>query len=187
MLLPFPFSELGTYDIVAIRFVSVATTRTEWAAAIKNLMMLLKPGGWLQWIDSCNFKLYNSVAGNGRKACREMYKGLSPYRAKEDLVIGMMMQDFGEVGREEVFSEAGLVEISEDIFSTDRLMVEGVREMGTKNMILCWRQYLEHLIEIEGSGWTRERVERLCEEALGEVDAGVYHTLDQVCIVGRKL
>lgn len=102
-------------------------------------------------------------------------------------MIGMMIQDCEDVGREEVFKQAGLVDVSEDVFSTDKLMVEGVREMGTKNMILCWRQYLEDLVEIEGSGWTKERVEKLCEEAIREVDGGVYHTLDQVCIVGRKL
>ncbi|KAH6871394.1 S-adenosyl-L-methionine-dependent methyltransferase, partial [Thelonectria olida] len=51
MFLPFPASEIGTYDLVAVRFVSSAATRAEWARAIENLKTLLKPGGWLQWID----------------------------------------------------------------------------------------------------------------------------------------
>jgi hypothetical protein len=39
---------------------------------------------------------------------------------------------------------------------------------------------------VEGSGWTRERIERLREEAMREIDLGMYHTLDQVCMVGRR-
>jgi hypothetical protein len=45
MFLPFPASEIGTYDVVAVRFVNSADTQAEWARAIENLMRLLKPGG----------------------------------------------------------------------------------------------------------------------------------------------
>lgn len=31
-----------------------------------------------------------------------------------------------------------------------------------------------------------ERVERLYERTITEVDSGVYHTLNQMCIIGRK-
>ena len=38
----------------------------------------------------------------------------------------------------------------------------------------------------EKSEWTKERIERLKGDAIREIENGVYHTLDQVCIVGRK-
>jgi hypothetical protein len=188
MLLPFPAEEIGTYDVVAIRFVSVATTRTEWAAAIENLITLLKPGGWLQWIDSCNFALYNSVAGTSRAACQEIYDGLEPFRSKDDVVIGMMMREPKNVRREDVFRKIGLVDVHEDVFSTDRLQDPELqlRDKGTRNALVCFLGCLEDLVRVEGSGWSLERIERLKEEAMREVDKGVYHTLDQVCIVGRK-
>jgi SAM-dependent methyltransferase len=188
MLLPFPASEIGTYDIVAVRFVSVATTRTEWARAIRNLITLLKPGGWLQWIDSCNFALYNSVAGTSRKACQEIYDGLEPFRSKDDIVIGMMMREAKNVRREDVFQEIGLVDVHEDVFSTDRLQDPELklRDKGTRNALVCFLQCLTDLLGVEGSGWSIERIEKVKEEAMREVDKGVYHTLDQVCIVGRK-
>jgi len=44
MYLPFPVSEIGTYDVVAVRFVSSAATRAERSRAIANLKTLLKPG-----------------------------------------------------------------------------------------------------------------------------------------------
>lgn len=189
MFLPFPASEIGTYDVVAVRFVSNAATRAEWAGAIENLMMLLKPGGWLQWIDSCNFALYNSVAGTSRAACQEIYDGLQPFRSKDDVVIGLMMRDPKNMRREDVFREAGLVEVHEDVFSTDRLHDADLhlRDKGTRNVIICFLGCLEELVRVDGSGWSKERIETLKGEAMREIDKGAYHTLDQVCIIGRKV
>ncbi|KAI0424359.1 S-adenosyl-L-methionine-dependent methyltransferase [Xylaria sp. FL1042] len=188
MLLPFPVSEMGTYDIVAVRFVSSATTRVEWARTIENLIKLLKPGGWLQWIDSCNFALYNSVAGTSRAACQEIYDGLQPLRSKDGIVIGLMMREPNDVRRGDVFRELGLVDVHEDVFSTDKLQDPELqlRDKGTRNVISCYIGCLEELVGVEGSGWSKERIKKLREEAMREIDKGVYHTLDQVCIVGRK-
>ncbi len=191
MFQPFPSEEIGTYDVVAVRFVSSATTRAEWARGVENLMTLLKPGGWLQWIESCNFALYNEVAGTSRAACKEVWGGLKPFREKEDLVVGLMMREGNPegVGREEVWRGCGLVEVREDVFSSDRLRDEGskgLRETGTRNVMECFLGCLEELVGVEGSGWTRERIERLRGEAEEEIKQGVYHTLDQVCMVGRK-
>ena len=61
-----------------------------------------------------------------------------------------------------------------------------LRESGTRNVIVCFLQCLEEFVGVEASGWSRERIERLKEEAMKEVDQGIYHTLDQVCIIGRK-
>lgn len=188
MFLPFPPSELGTYDVVAVRFVSSAATRADWARAVGNLATLLKPGGWLQWIDSCNFALYNSVAGTSRAACQEIYDGLQPFRAKDDLVIGLMMREPANLRREDVFRELGFVDVHEDVFSTDRLQQPELelRDKGTRNVMACFLGCLGELVGVEGSGWSKERIEKLKEEAMREIDQGVYHTLDQVCIIGRK-
>ena len=188
MLLPFPASEIGTFDVVAVRFLSIATTRAEWALAIENLLTLLKPGGWLQWIDSCNFTLYNSVAGVSRSACQEIFDGLEPFRSKDDVVIGMMMRESRNLRREDLFREVGLVDVHEDVFSSDRLQEPELqaRDKGTRNAIVCFLGCLEDLTKVEGSGWSKARVERLKKDAMGEIDKGTYCTLDQVCIVGRK-
>lgn len=188
MYLPFPRSDIGTYDVVAVRFVSSATTRAEWSRAIENLIKLLKPGGWLQWIDSCNFALYNSVAGTSRAACQEIYDGLQPFRSKDDVVIGLMMREPKSVRRENVFRKLGLTDVHEDVFSTDKLQDPELqlRDKGTRNVLSCFLGCLEELVGVEGSGWSQERIERVKEEAMREIDKGVYHTLDQVCIVGRK-
>ncbi|KAM7193029.1 hypothetical protein V8F20_008545 [Naviculisporaceae sp. PSN 640] len=191
---PFPESEIGSYDLVAVRFVSSATSRTEWKATIRNLMTLLKPsGGWLQWIDSCNFSLYSSVPGTSRRACQEIYDGLDPFRQSEDLVIGLMMREGRvSVNRDEIWRDLGLVDVHEDVFSSDRLQ-DGpglrLRETGTRNVIECFTGCLQSLVSAEardGNGWTRDKIKRLEEAAMEEIETGVYHTLDQVCIIGRK-
>lgn len=148
----------------------------------------MKPGGWLQWIDSCNFTLYNSVAGTSRAACQEIYDGLEPFRSKDDIVIGMMMREPKNVRREDVFRETGLVDVHEDVFSTDRLQDPELqlRDKGTRNAIICFIGCLRKLVGVEGSGWSMDRLERVKEEAMKEIDKGIYHTLDQVCIVGRE-
>lgn len=184
MLLPFPAEDLGTYDVVAVRFVSTATTRAEWARTIDNLLTLLKPGGWLQWIDSCNPKIYTNVAGVSRKANQEIFDAVDFFRRKEDLIIGMMVYEPGKLYREKVFEERGMEDVHEDVFSTDRL--GEFREAGTRNMINCLKQYLEDMAAEDGSGWNRARIERVIERAMQEVDEGIYYTLDQVCIIGRK-
>ncbi|KAF1999722.1 hypothetical protein P154DRAFT_523048 [Amniculicola lignicola CBS 123094] len=188
MFLPFPASEVGTYDIVAVRFTSSVAARADWARCIANLMTLLKPGGWLQWIDSCNFALYNSTAGTSRAACQEIYDGLDLFRDKVDPVIGLMMRESKNLKREDVFRELGLVDVHEDVFSSDKLQdpESHARDKETRNIMACFLGCLEEVVAVEGNGWTSQRIERLKEEAMKEIDNGVYHTLDQVCIVGRK-
>lgn len=198
MYRPFSASELGTYDLVAVRFVSSATTRAAWSRVVANLTTLLKPGaGWLQWIDSCNFALYNAVPGTPRTACRALYDGAvraavahhGGRKDEDEVVIGLMMREKGTVRREEVFREAGLVEVQEDVFSTDRLQEPELqlREKGTRNVIGCFVGCLEASIGVDGSAWTKKRIEMVKEEAMREIDQGVYHTLDQICIVGRRV
>ncbi|KAK0712508.1 hypothetical protein B0T26DRAFT_741616 [Lasiosphaeria miniovina] len=195
---PFSAAELGTYDVVAVRFVSSATPRAAWARAVANLATLLRPAaGWLQWIDSANFALYSSAPGASRAACQQIYDGLRPFRPAprngdddddDAAVIGLMMREPGNLRRPDVWRALGLVDVHEDVFSTDRLQDPALRlrDRGTRNVIECFVGCLQSLVGVEGSGWTRERIERLNAEAMREIDAGVYHTLDQICIVGRR-
>ena len=188
MYRPFPEDEIRTYDIVAVRFVSSGTPRADWTRAVENLITLLKPGGWLQWIDSCNFTLYNSVPGTSRAACQEIYDGLDSFRAGEDVVIGLMMREGRNMKREQVWEGLGLVNVHEDVFSTDRLQEPELhlREKGTRNIMDCFLACLYSLVDGEKGEWTKERIELLKRDAMKEIDEGVYHTLDQVCIVGRQ-
>jgi len=75
ILSPFPEPELGTYDLVNVRFMVTVLSGKEWDTAVTNLRSLLKPGGWLQWIDMdaspARIRTVQSVPGASRKACLE--------------------------------------------------------------------------------------------------------------------
>jgi SAM-dependent methyltransferase len=178
MLLPFPEPELGTYDIVAIRYVSFAITAAEWKTTIKNLITLLKPGGYLQWIDSDNLRIYQSQPGTSLAAIREVFASVAAYGESRDLRFGMITRTA------EIFREEGLVDVSEDVFAGDRIAED--REVKTKNALESMRSILSHIATVPGSEWTKEKYDRLLGEARREVALGAYSVLDQYCVVGRR-
>jgi hypothetical protein len=61
MMPPFPDEVLGTYDDVAIRFVSGATTRTESGRAIENLVTLYTRLSLYNWEETVIWKYYKCV------------------------------------------------------------------------------------------------------------------------------
>ncbi|KAH6629950.1 hypothetical protein B0J18DRAFT_487819 [Chaetomium sp. MPI-SDFR-AT-0129] len=217
---PFPTLELATYDLVAARFVSSAMTRGQWKDVLGNVKTLVKPAtGWVQWIESCNFRVYDSVpsvAGTakvGKGVFGEVWEGLEPFREvggknkgqtrgtgtgengkggegedEDELVIGLMVREARDVKREELWRSAGLVDVREEVFSTDRIQdpTLQIREKGTRNVMECYLGCLETLVGVEGSGWTKERLERVRGEVDAAIDKGVYHALDQVCMIGRR-
>lgn len=51
---PIPESLRGKYDLVHVRMLAAAMMPDEWAPVVRNVSMLLRPGGWLQW-EECDF------------------------------------------------------------------------------------------------------------------------------------
>lgn len=48
---PFESRWLGYFDVVHIRLIEAAMKKEDWAPVLRNLITLLKPGGWLQWVE----------------------------------------------------------------------------------------------------------------------------------------
>jgi hypothetical protein len=51
MLRAYPHEEKGIYHVVVLNFISLNLREDEWEPALKNAAELLKPGGWMQWIE----------------------------------------------------------------------------------------------------------------------------------------
>ena len=49
---PFPEEHLGSYDLVHARLLMYGLKKDEWAVVARNLVTLLKPGGWLLWEET---------------------------------------------------------------------------------------------------------------------------------------
>ena len=48
---PFESRWIDYFDVVHLRFVEAAMRTQDWGPALQNIITLLKPGGWLQWIE----------------------------------------------------------------------------------------------------------------------------------------
>lgn len=46
-----PPENRGMYDVVCVRLLHASLEPDQWNEAMKNLVALLKPGAWLQWVD----------------------------------------------------------------------------------------------------------------------------------------
>ncbi|KAL5045656.1 hypothetical protein BDW71DRAFT_198150 [Aspergillus fruticulosus] len=56
ILKPFPPEHHGKYDLVHVRLLVTAFPEKEYETAVRNLMEILKPGGFIQWTDlDCAF------------------------------------------------------------------------------------------------------------------------------------
>lgn len=42
---------LGYFDVVHIRLIEAAMRKDDWSVVLQNVITLLKPGGWLQWVE----------------------------------------------------------------------------------------------------------------------------------------
>lgn len=48
---PFDRRWLGYFDVVHVRLIEAAMRKEEWGPTLRNVVTLLKPGGWLQWVE----------------------------------------------------------------------------------------------------------------------------------------
>lgn len=49
---PVPEDKQGTFDVLHLRLLVLGLPKGQWGRACKNLLQLLKPGGWLQWEEA---------------------------------------------------------------------------------------------------------------------------------------
>ncbi|KAI1744980.1 S-adenosyl-L-methionine-dependent methyltransferase [Xylaria scruposa] len=56
VLSPFPSELLGKFDLVHARFLVAILRKEEWVPIARNLMTLLRPGGWIIWEESGPFE-----------------------------------------------------------------------------------------------------------------------------------
>jgi len=60
---PFPSDALGTYDIVNLRFALCYVNNDDAEVLLPNLISLLKPGGYLQWLEPSPLKTEAKASG----------------------------------------------------------------------------------------------------------------------------
>jgi hypothetical protein len=179
---PIPEELQGTFDLVNVRLIIISMGLLEvWLQTLKNLVTLLKPGGVITWTDG-NF--LNARGFRGSDASSTPGHALT---AGQKQLNGTLISRFGYSFPDfkELFSSVGLVDVQEDVISTDRL-VEQRREF-TEIGIGAVFGGLKNLSKAKGEGyWDEEEVERRRGEAVRDLESGAYLRWDIHVGVGRR-
>ena len=183
ILEPFPGEEQGTYDVVAVRLLVTALADPEWSVAIQNLVALLKPGGYLQWIDldlspnSASF--VQTFPGSSRSALLEANEAWVAFSQSTQRNGGGCRKLAG------LLKEQGLVAVNEDVFMSDR--VPNLRERFSKLCLGPMKAIMFRVVEMGLPGWTKGRAEKLVDAIEEETDsAKAYLAAKLVCVIGMK-
>ncbi|PGH00881.1 hypothetical protein GX51_05545 [Blastomyces parvus] len=116
VLEPFPTEFLGQYDAVHVRLLVMGLKAEQWELAIRNLMTLLRPGGYLQWTD---IAVHDGVVIPGAPGCnvddanallKQLMKTVSSHGKSGKSVTELYPQ----------FKKCGLKDCREDIVPLDK-------------------------------------------------------------------
>ncbi|KAI2634468.1 S-adenosyl-L-methionine-dependent methyltransferase [Xylaria nigripes] len=176
---PIPEELHGKYDAVHVRMLVAAMLPTDWKLVVANLKQMLKPGGYLQWLE-CDFvgtkhlrwRLDSSV---------DSIQILG--RAFAATFQGRLQHGWNTLPAH--MEAAGLCDVSRDIVSSDRL--PETRERSTLNSTLAILSTLRLMAERKEPGaMTFEEIDALENRAYEDIKSGTYVRYDIHVIIGRK-
>lgn len=170
---PVPKELHAKYDLVHARMLVAAMLPGEWTAVVANVAQLLKPGGWLQWVecDMTGTKHLRSGVDSRVEAAR---RSSHMFRA----ALGERFQH-GWNNLPGDMEAAGLMSIIRDCASTDRL--PETRERQTANgmrAIFAWMR--------KTGAMAGEELERAEKEAYADIKSGCYCRFEIHVICGQK-
>lgn len=178
---PFPQEYHGFFDVVAVRLITAGLRGDDWDAAVKNLSILLKPGGYLQWIEPIHssLKIFNSRIGSPNSAAREAVKYfLEAYK---------MILYPGPLQVSDLCLKYGLEEIATEVFATDQFPdVEKVRTQGKLFLSGACTAMFPFLIKDGSSDLTAEYGADIVKRAMEEMDGNIHLHSEMQFVVRRK-
>lgn len=120
----------GRFDVVHARLLVLAMADQEaWTSAVRNLSMLLTPGGWLQWEDG-DFQSVRSVV---REPSGAPMVSTNALRKGFGLLLSLTHPRLGDVPKKMLtaFKDGGLENVDVDTVASDRLPEYG-RKLSTR-------------------------------------------------------
>jgi len=173
---PFPEEHLGCYDVIHIRFFVTMLCWDNLSSFIENIRTLLKPGGYIQWVD---VDILSSRAIKPESL-------LSPTSATEKL-IALMRKPHSSAVYDwipelcSLLSQHGFQDVSRDQVP----MLDHYRSFWNHSHLMAYQDYHDRMMS------TADPLERIkgteALEALGgELQQGVSLHTDFFCITGRN-
>jgi len=179
VLEPFPEEYHGFFDIVAVRLITAGLRPGNWDAAVRNISVLLKPGGHLQWIEPIHstLQVFNSKPGAPNAATRQAVEYfLGAY--KKTLYPGpLQVQDLCQ--------KHGLEEVAMEVFPSDHYPdFEKVRTQGKDFLSGVCTAMMPYIV---GDGdVTEEHVKDVVKRSMDELDGGLYLRSEMQFVVRKK-
>ena len=170
---PLPTECHGQFDLVFIRYLNAAMTPEDWKVVARNLCQLLKPGGWIQWIEGDFAQAINwtrldpNHKSNG--AAQEASEITKPHHAR----LRYFTDELANILR-----DVGFQNVAQDVTSSDR--IPETRPLWTDMTI-------GPLMGLLGRMTSPEHCNKLRADILEEAKAGViYSRYDIHTFLGQK-
>ncbi|KAL6721692.1 hypothetical protein ACLMJK_000796 [Lecanora helva] len=180
---PLPANLHGVYDVIHIRFLSVAMEPDDWKLVLRNMVPLLKPGGVIQWTEP-DFSTVQYLGGEPDSTTSTMTKLSLMFRS------GGLQQRFshGWSTLPTIMERCGL-RVERDVVSSDRVVAS--RRVLTENALVAMLGFARMLaakqtMESGQPELTASQIETMKASAMKEIESGCYVRYDVHTAIGFK-
>ncbi|KAJ5218125.1 uncharacterized protein N7498_000224 [Penicillium cinerascens] len=177
----FPDEYLGKYDVANVRVMIAALSSNEWEVAVRNIITLLKPGGYLQWVDCAAHEVVVKGVPEGKRATNAQH-GID--------LIQRTMISAGKtpnlVALCGTFQKSGLESCEERIYTLDN---PETRENLTLTVVTGIQHILTAALNLDklDEMQTIDQIMELKEAILSDLhNVPCYYFFDVHVVVGRK-
>ncbi|KAI0397484.1 S-adenosyl-L-methionine-dependent methyltransferase [Xylariaceae sp. FL0594] len=177
---PIPPELHGAYDLVHVRLLAAAMLPAEWAIVVRNVSRLLKPGGYIQWVE-CDFSGVKHMRGRPESTFASARLMGTAFR---EALRERFEHGWSTLPRE-LEAAGGLKCVHEDVVSSDR--VPETRARMTRNGMVAIFKWA-HLMtarNVPGS-FSLDRLAQLKEEVEADIESGCYVRFDIYIACGQR-
>lgn len=170
---PVPRELHGKYDLVHVRMIMAGLLPSEWQSAVANVAQLLKPGGWLHWLE-CDMTTTKHLRSR-------VDSTVDASRAASKLFLDSIREriQYGWHNLPDDMRAAGLTSIITDCASTDRL--PETRQAHTTSGMKAIFAGIRRIGAMEG-----EVLKAAEKQVAADINSGCYSRFEIHVICGQK-
>lgn len=179
---PFPAELHNRYDVVHVRYITVAMDEDDWETMTRNILEILKPGGAIQWMEP-NFQQVGTIlrqtTGATAAGAQKMWnRFVANFSGRVP---------FGYSTLKGIFIKLGMTDVYEEVMSTDRDSTKREEFSSLISLRACYNGMINMAKnKAPGADWTEQEVEEMFAEALADIESGAYFRWDLHTFIGFK-
>jgi len=176
-----PFSKdlYGIYDLVHVRYLTAAMAPDDWATVLNNALQLLKPGGYIQWVEPnlTQQMWYRSEPHSTVTSVARIFQIFMKNPVAERIRYG-----WSTLGS--LMEKRGLT-VTTDIATSDRVAKDR-RALSENGSIVAFAFVRGLAAKGALDGMTIEDYDTLEQKARADIESGAFIRYDLYTVVGRK-